>query len=265
MGLAAHCHCKPSGSGGEQLSTSWLHCYFRFIIWMDVSLQLVYFLKLLATSVLCVIRVIFPPPNWSTRLGGNSRISAGKWLVLVLTPLPLSADTHIHRHTRPCETCSSSGQMMTDSHLHAASHHLPQHPRALSRLCLSLSLPLSFVHSECLHLASLAWPFGGLLDKGRGGVSEGSKVNRKSGGSCCVRKGRVEHRSMWECCQPQVHSRSEFKTFSFYSFLSFHPFHRGLNGFEYFWNYRVGDYLLSGQMWTHFFRGKVVLCECYWN
>ncbi|CAG13525.1 unnamed protein product, partial [Tetraodon nigroviridis] len=47
---------------------------------------------------------------------------------------------------------------------------------------------------ECLRSASLACLFGRLLDKGMGGVSEGSKVNRKSGGPCCQRKGRVEQR-----------------------------------------------------------------------
>lgn len=138
---------------------------------------------------------------------------------------------------------------MTDSNSRAVADHLPQRPCAPSpSVALSLSLCLTpppplFVCSECLHPASLAWLLGGLPDKGRGGVSEGSEVNRKSGDLPCGRKGRVQRRrelyldsvsSMWECCQPKVHSRSEFKTFSFYSFLSLHPFHKGLNGFEYF-------------------------------
>lgn len=111
-------------------------------------------------------------------------------------------------------------------------------------LSLALSPRLSFfVRSECLHPASLVWLFGGLPDKGRGGVSEGSEVNRKSGDLRCGRKGRVQWRrelylecvsSMWECCQPKEHSRSEFKRFTFYSFLSLYPFHKGLNGFGYF-------------------------------
>lgn len=164
-------------------------------------------------------------------------------LVLPLQPHAAYTGTH------PCETCSSSGQIVTGSNSRAVSDHLPHRPCAPSpsvALSLSPSLPprLSlFVCSECLHPASLAWLLGGLPDKGRGGVSEGSEVNRKSGDPRCGRKGRVEGRrelyldcvsSMWECCQPKVHSRSEFKTFSFYSFLSLHPFHKGLNGFEYF-------------------------------
>ena len=114
-------------------------CYFRFIIRLNVTVYR-------CTILLCDIKVIFLP-NWSTRLGGNTIISPGKWMVLAVTPLPHPAytDTHTHTqttHARPCETCSSSGQMMTDSNLHAVSPP-PTSTCTISSLFLSLSIPPS--------------------------------------------------------------------------------------------------------------------------
>lgn len=57
---------------------------------------------------------------------------------LVLTSQPHTAYTGTH----PCETCSSSDQIMTDSNSRAIADHLPQRPCAPS-LSVALTLSLS--------------------------------------------------------------------------------------------------------------------------
>lgn len=129
-------------------------------------------------------------------------------------------------HSHSWDTCCFCGHMVVSCLIHTLSmltspytHPDPSLP-PLS-LCFAVSCSpkqsVGFIrpdHPVCLEACQM---------RAEAGNKEGSEVNRKSGGLCFGRKGRAQRmrgggsrtwtervRSMWERCQPQPHSRSEF-------------------------------------------------------
>lgn len=148
--------------------------------------------------------------------------------------------------------------------------------------CLSFTFCLgcSLYEAFCLlHPLWLSCLFGGLPDKGGG--NWGSEVDRKSGGLCCERKGRVQWGeglrtereegvvlglSVSGACgnaaslNCTVGLNLKYALLCCFSFLStlFCLLLQGLNGFEYFRGWWVGECLPSGQ------NVEVFLCVCMW-
>lgn len=114
--------------------------------------------------------------------------------------------------------------------------------------------PPSLKHSACFIQPECPVCLEACQIRVEAGDSEGSEVNRKSEGLLCGRKGRDQRRqevggggkqkgggsstwiecvrSMWECCQHQLHSRSEFKLYSFMPLCFSLPLSLEMTGFS---------------------------------
>lgn len=156
-----------------------------------------------------------------------------------------------------------------------------------SSVCLSLSVLVAhstkhsvcFIRSDCLVCLEAC--------QMRAGDNWGSEVDRKSGGLCCERKGRVQ----WEeglrtereegvvlglsvsgACgnaaslNCTVGLNLKYALLCCFSFLStlFCLLLQGLNGFEYFWGWWVGECLPSGQNVKGFFLCVYVTGMSFW-